>query len=200
MINIPHLLLAAGTSKRMGEPKQLLNWGDKKLVQFQIERILLTTEKLFIILGAHADIIEPYIKKYNIDIIRYDHWEYGMGNSIAYGVQQILKSKIKLDGILISLIDQPLITSSHYLKMRSLFQKGKDQIIVSKSNTGWCGVPVLFDAFFFDSLKSLTGEEGAKEILKKNQENTVFINGGNILVDMDTPEVYQELAKKYFQI
>ena len=54
--------------------------------------------------------------------------------------------------------------------------------------------------FFFDSLKSLTGEEGAKEILKKNQENAVFINGGNILVDMDTPEVYQELAKKYFQI
>ena len=62
MINIPHLLLAAGTSKRMGEPKQLLNWGNKKLIQFQIERILLTTEKLFIILGAHADIIEPYIK------------------------------------------------------------------------------------------------------------------------------------------
>ena len=59
---------------------------------------------------------------------------------------------------------------------------------------------ILFDVFFFDSLKSLTGEEGAKEILKKNQENAVFINGGNILVDMDTPEVYQELAKKYFQI
>lgn len=199
MTNIPHLLLAAGISKRMGEPKQLLNWGNKKLIQFQIERILSTTEKLYVVLGAYADLIEPYLKDYNIEIIRYDHWKNGMGGSLAYGIQQILKPKIKLEGILISLIDQPLVPSKHYLKMRSLFIKGKDQIVVSESDSGWCGVPILFDAFFFDSLKSISGEEGAKVILKKNQKNALFVNGGTTLVDMDTPDIYQKLAKKFFQ-
>ena len=36
MNNIPHVLLAAGNSKRMGQPKQLLSWKNKSLIQFQV--------------------------------------------------------------------------------------------------------------------------------------------------------------------
>ncbi len=197
MINVPHILLAAGASKRMGEPKQLLWWGNKRLIQFQIENILNTTKKLFVILGAHADLIEPYLIKYDIELIRFNEWESGMGDSLAFGVKYIKNSLSNLDGILISLIDQPLILTSHYLKMRKFFEKDKKQIIASESEVGWAGVPILFDVFYFDQIMALTGEKGARVILKKNMENAILINAGNSLIDMDTPNIYKKLFSKF---
>ena len=91
MINIHHILLAAGESKRMGVPKQLLDWGNKSLIQFQIENILPTTKKLYVVIGAHAEIIEPFLRKYEIVLIRFSEWERGMGNSLSYGIKQIQK-------------------------------------------------------------------------------------------------------------
>lgn len=197
MTNIPHVLLAAGTSKRMGQPKQLLSWKNKSLIQFQIETILPTTGKLYVILGAHTPLIHPLLKDYKVELIHFDQWEKGMGNSLAYGIQKIIKLDPKIEGILISLIDQPLVTDSHYLDMRAAFKKGKNQIVASESDSGWSGVPVLFDAYYFDELQKLSGEEGAKLILKKNEANTILINAGNTLIDMDTPEIYQKLFKKF---
>ena len=197
MINIPHVLLAAGTSKRMGQPKQLLRWANKSLIQFQVETILPSTEKLYVILGAYAALIQPLLKNYEVELIQFYQWEKGMGNSLAYGIQQILNSNPTIEGILISLIDQPLVTSSHYLNMRATFEKGNNQIIASESDSGWSGVPVLFDAYYFDELQKLSGEEGAKLILKKNKANSISINAGNTLIDMDTPEVYRKLLKKF---
>ena len=197
MTNIPHILLAAGTSKRMGQPKQLLRWTNKSLIQFQVETILPTTEKIYIILGAYAPLIHPLLKNYKVELIQFNQWEKGMGNSLAYGIQKILHSNPKIEGILVSLIDQPLVTNSHYLNMRATFKKGKNQIIASESDSGWSGVPVLFDAYYFDELQKLSGEEGAKLILKKNKANTILINAGNTLIDMDTPEVYRKLLKKF---
>ena len=197
MTNIPHILLAAGTSRRMGEPKQLLKWGNKSLIQFQVETILPTTDKVYVILGAYAERIQPLLKNYNVELIQFNQWEKGMGDSLAYGIQQICKSNPNIDGFLISLIDQPLVSASHYSAMRGRFEKGKNQIIASESDSGWVGVPVLFDAYYSAQLQSLSGEEGAKVILKKNRANTIAINARDTLIDMDTQEVYQKLVKEF---
>jgi molybdenum cofactor cytidylyltransferase len=197
MTNIPHVLLAAGNSTRMGQPKQLLRWSNNSLIQFQVETILPTTEKLYVILGAYAELIQPLLKNYEVELIQFDQWEKGMGNSLAYGIQQILYSNPKIEGILISLIDQPLVATSHYLNMRATFKKRNNQIIASESGFGWSGVPALFDSYYFDELQKLSGEEGAKLILKKNEADSILINAGNTLIDMDTPEVYRKLLKKF---
>ena len=78
MINVHHILLAAGESKRMGEPKQLLNWGNKNLIQYQIENILPTTKKLYVVIGAYSEIIEPFLKNYPIEVIRFSDWKKGI--------------------------------------------------------------------------------------------------------------------------
>ena len=197
MSRICHVLLAAGKSKRMGTPKQLLPWGAKTLIEFQIERILPTTEQLFIITGAFADQIEPLLKGYSLEVLRCEDWENGMGDSLGFGIRTVLKMDASLDGVLISLIDQPLVTSEHYYNMRALFQKGQKQIIASESDFGWSGAPVLFDAHYFGALQKLNGEEVAKKIIKKNSQQIIYLNGGSSLVDMDTPEVYRELLKEF---
>ena len=197
MSNIPHLLLAAGTSKRMGEPKQMLKWADKLLIQHQLETLVPTTKKLYVVLGAYADQILPQLNHYDITPLWYSDWEKGMGNSLAFAVQQLKIDNPLTEGVLISLIDQPLISSSHYQKMREAFVTGTKQIIASESDTAWVGVPVLFDAYYLDQLEKLKGEEGAKTLLKKHRKHLVTIPGGDTLADMDTPEMYQKLLKDF---
>jgi molybdenum cofactor cytidylyltransferase len=193
MPNIQLLLIAAGASKRMGQPKQLLAWGNESLVEHQIKVLLETENSLSVVLGAYSDKIIPIIEKFPVAIYLNADWKKGMGTSIAYGIKKMLEKESTADGILISLIDQPLITSIHFKKMLKLFQPGKDQIIVSNSNDGWSGAPVLFDATYFKELLKLKGDEGAKVIVRKYRNSAKLIDTADILKDIDTYESYLKL-------
>ena len=197
MANIQLLLLAAGSSSRMGSAKQLLSWGNKTLIEHQIKELLDTGNLVSVVLGAYANEIIEVIDKLPIEIYINENWKKGMGTSISFGTEKLLVQHSNLDGVLISLIDQPLLNSSHFKKMLNLFQKGKEQIIVSKSKTGWSGAPVLFDKTYFDELLKLKHDEGAKVIMNKYQNLIQFVNSGIILKDMDTPKAYAELFELY---
>lgn len=197
MANIQLLLLAAGSSSRMGSSKQLLQWGKITLIEHQITTLLNTDHPLSVILGAYSEKIISLIDKFPIKIYKNDEWERGMGDSIAFGVRQLLNMDTTIDGILISLIDQPLITTAHFKKMLRLYQKGKDQIIVSRSEKKWSGAPVLFDKKYFNELQSLSGDKGAKAVISNHKHSIQYVKSINILQDMDTPESYNALLNKF---
>jgi molybdenum cofactor cytidylyltransferase len=197
MPKIPHLLLAAGNSKRMGQPKQLLPWGDKTLIEHQVQIRLQTHQYVMVVLGSNSDIILPHIEKLPVTVIVNNEWANGMGNSIAYGIKMLNKKFPNVNGVLISLLDQPLVTSVHLENIIGSFQPGNKQIIVSQSESGWKGVPALFDQYYFEVLSKLNGEEGAKKIIQKYPDFVKCITCGNILEDIDTPEAYHELLKGY---
>jgi molybdenum cofactor cytidylyltransferase len=197
MDKIPILLLAAGSSSRMGQPKQLLPWGEQTLIEHQIQTLLKTDNPVNIVIGSHSNLILPVIEKYPVTILINTDWESGMGSSISLGISQIIQKFPDANGVLITLIDQPLITTSYIEKMLVAFQSGSQQILVSHSATGWTGVPVLFDQCYFKELSGLKNDEGAKKIVKHHEENVILLDGGELLADMDTQETYQQLLKKY---
>jgi len=197
MSNVPNVLLAAGSSSRMGTPKQLLPWNGKTLIEHQIETLLETKKEAYVVLGAFSEQIQPLVKRYPVQTIVYEDWSMGMGNTIAYAINQLQAKSNPPKGVLFALSDQPLVTSAHYKLMHATFQSGREQIIVSVSESGWEGVPVLFDYCYFQYLKKLNGEFGAKQILKKLDRHMIKIEAGSLLVDMDTPEAYTRLYKKF---
>lgn len=199
MANIQLLLLAAGASRRMGSPKQLLPWGNETLIEHQIKNLLNTNSSVSVVLGAFAEKINKVIDKLPIEIYVNENWKNGMGTSISYAMKLLLEKDHNIDGILITLIDQPLLTTTHFRKMLNLFQEGKGQIIVSHSENAWSGVPVLFDKDYFEELLKLKGDEGAKLITSKYKNSVQLINGGEILKDMDTPKAYNELLNIFKQ-
>ena len=199
MANIQLLLLAAGASSRMKEPKQLLSWNNTTLIEHQLQNLIKTNCKVSVVLGAKSKEIQKVISHLPVSIYTNENWKNGMGTSIAFGVQQILKENAAIDGILISLIDQPLLTTKHFNKMIHHFQQDKKQIIVSESENGWSGAPVLFDKIYFKELINLKGDEGAKAVISKNKNVVESIAGNTILEDIDTPEAYQKLFKKFHQ-
>ena len=199
MSNVQLLLLAAGSSSRMKEPKQLLSWDTTTLIEHQIHTLLSTHNPLSVVVGAYAERIVPVIDSLPIKIIRNEHWADGMGTSIAIGVQKVLEENPHLDGILISLIDQPLLTTAHFNKMLQLFRPGNKQIIVSKAEGNWSGAPVLFDTIYVDELNRLTGDEGAKIVTNKYKNFVKSVDGGALLIDVDTPQSYQKVLKKFIK-
>ena len=94
-------------------------------------------------------------------------------------------------------MDQPLVTAGHLKKILQAFQPGKRQIIVSQTASGWKGVPVLFDKFYFEELKKLRGENGAKTVVQQHLERVTGVYCDDIPEDMDTPESYRKMREAF---
>ncbi len=78
-----------------------------------------------------------------------------------------------------------------------MFKEGEQQIIASKSPSGWLGVPAIFDRYYFDSLKNLNGEKGAREIIRDNKDSVISLECDELADDIDTVESYHKVLKKY---
>lgn len=197
MPEIPILLLAAGGSSRMGQPKQLLPWGNQTLIGHQIQTLLETGQPVNVAIGSDSDLIISVIEKFPVNIVINANWESGMGSTISLGIRQIQQKFPNANGVLITLLDQPLITSAYLEKIRTAFRTVSRQIIVSKSASGWTGVPVLFDKCYFEELSGLKNDEGAKKIILRHPENVTHVEAGELLDDMDTQEAYRQMQNKF---
>ena len=183
----------------MGQHKPLLPWGEGTLIEYQIRKLTKTGNPLVVVLGSDSDLIAPVIQKYDVHTVINPSWEEGMGGSIAAGVRAVLRSHPGAEGLLVTLVDQPLVPLEHYNKMLDAFQPGNQSVIISSSANGLEGVPVLFDRCYMDELKVLEGDQGARKITQRHEDHLLRIPCGDILVDMDTMEAYQKLHEKFFR-
>jgi molybdenum cofactor cytidylyltransferase len=191
-MNIAILILAAGSSSRMGEPKQLLSIKNTTLLGYSIEQAKQSNaNKVFCVLGANAEAIEQSIKKYIIEIINNSNYQNGLSSSIKVGIQHI---EVKhFDAVLIMLADQPKVDSNYLNTLIRAFEKNLTQISAS-SYSGNIGVPAVFPKFYFEQLKNLKGDKGARELLNSHK-NAVILFKNNHLIDIDTKQDYDDLLK-----
>lgn len=198
--HISIVVLAAGASKRMGSPKQLLKWGDGTLIGNAIETVSkLASNELIVVLGAHYELIKNVIQTSPVTILNNENWEKGLGSTIAFAVEYLQNSKSNVDGVLITLCDQPLITADFLNLFISKFQSGKNQILATSYGNGKQGVPVLFDKVYFNDLEKLNSDEGAKEILKKYSSHVEALTPQMDNKDLDTSEEYTALYQTHFK-
>ena len=189
------LIIAAGASKRMGVPKQLLPWNQSNLLIDTINKVAtIKGAAVFVVLGAHYNEIAKSLEKCSVNIIKNNHWEEGMGSSIAVGIRAIMSSTENYKEVLITLTDLPLVTASHYTNLNEAFNTGKKSIVITQyKNTK--GVPVVFDTSHFKSLSLLKGDDGAKTIIANHQSEIMVVNCHQSFVDIDTLEAYENLLK-----
>jgi molybdenum cofactor cytidylyltransferase len=189
---IAGLLIAAGSSKRMGKPKQLLPWGDTTLLQHAIAQLKASKiHKLFLVLGANFHLICSKIDSEGIHIIKNQNWQMGMGISIASGISEIDTGAY--DAVLIALGDQPFQDSFHYNSLIDKYLEKRN--IVATAFEEKAIVPAVFPEQYFEQLKNLQADAGARNILADNKENIVFVASSGKDIDIDTPEDYEKWHK-----
>lgn len=182
------LLLAAGSSSRMGKPKQLLPFKNTTLLGNAIEQAKKSkTNAVYCVLGANTKIIQESISNYKTQTIFNPNFKDGLSTSIVLGVNHL---KDKYDAILIMLADQPEVSSNYLNEFINLSNKNPSKIIASNYQNK-IGVPAIFPKMYFHQLLKLEGDKGAKEILN-NEINIIKMAPIN-LTDIDTEEDYLNL-------
>ncbi|WP_109300044.1 NTP transferase domain-containing protein [Aquimarina sp. AU474] len=195
---IAHLILAAGSSSRMGTPKQLLPWANTTLIENAIQQSLaLENVDTFVVLGANFKLINDRIKNSSITILNNTNWQSGMGSSISCGINYIVHKDFCYDAVLISVIDQPLIEADHFSKLITGFKEKPDHIVASDLGNR-IGVPALFSKNLFSELSKFNKDYGARYLIDKYQNRTKTIPAKDIAIDVDTVEQYEALYKRKF--
>jgi molybdenum cofactor cytidylyltransferase len=190
------LIIAAGQSKRLGSPKQLLSFEGETLINRQIRIITSAVDvPVFVVLGAHAESIEAQLKDHEVTVVINDQWQEGMASSIRFGISSILKNDSLIDGIMIVVCDQPYLEASLVQSMIRL-QRESLKSIVACSYEGIVGTPVLFHKNMFEKLLALEGDTGARKIIKNNPDEVAILSFEKGIVDIDTIEDYQKLVKE----
>lgn len=188
------LILAAGESKRMGEPKQLLPYNDSTLLIHTIEQAApLKYSETFIVIGAHFSDIFKSIRSQKATVIKNNNWEDGMGSSLSKGIE-FIKKKDKYDRVLVTLSDLPLVTTEHYEELMALSDSSGKRIVLTNYDEV-AGVPAIFDRSLFNELTILSDDEGAKPVVKKYKKEVLKMNSKTPFFDVDTKEAYQKLLK-----
>ena len=184
------IILAAGSSSRLGKPKQNLIYDGQTLLQKAIETAISSVcRQVIVVLGANVDVIRPTIESKPVNIIYNADWEEGMASSIRLGITELQKIP-EIDSVLLMLCDQPFVETA--LLDQIIQTKSKNGIVACAYNDT-CGPPVLFDQKYFDELLLLKGQEGAKKLLLKYPDDiaTILFPPGSI--DIDTMEDFEKI-------
>ena len=185
------IILAAGESKRMGTPKQLLPWGKKIILQQVIDNAeAARLDKILLILGSNADDIKT---KINISpkttIVINENYKEGMSSSVICGVKN---APAKADAYLLLLGDQPFTSTEIINKVIDCYLSSKSGI-VRPIYQGKHGHPIIFNVKYKQELLSIA--EGGAKIVLTNHLNDLFelpLAAPEILNDIDTPEDYRQ--------
>jgi molybdenum cofactor cytidylyltransferase len=194
--NIGIIVLAAGFSKRLGQPKQLLLYKGQTLLQQAAQTALASgAGPVLVVLGARAEELKNEIKESTINMVVNKEWPEGMASSIRCGVEALVALDPAVAGLILMVCDQPFVTASLLCELVAAHrQTGKP--IVACSYAGTYGPPVFFHRTLFPELLQLKGDVGARGVIKQyaNAVETIPFPEGTI--DIDTEKDYERLSEK----
>lgn len=182
------ILLAAGSSSRLGQSKQLIEVnGVPLLLKSALAALDAKYSHVVVVLGAQADLHKKTIAHLPVEIITHTEWKKGMGSSLKAGLQHVIKSRPHTNAVVVMVCDQPLLTSVHLATLRDKYEKTSGLLVASRYGKT-TGVPALFDRTFFSELLQIKDSEGARVVIERNARLVATIDWAEGQFDIDTPE------------
>jgi len=193
---IAAVVLSAGESSRMGEPKALLRIDGETFIE-RIVRALKNggLERIVVVLGFNAEEMRQKIEQLPVEIVVNSDYKLGQLSSLQAAIRHLEKDR-SCDGMLIHLVDHPYIDSVLVRAMLQRFGDSKNLIVVPR-HQGKRGHPVIFSRALFAELLDAPMSEGAKAVVNAHRDETLEIDTEDvgITLDIDTPELYRQHVK-----
>lgn len=183
------IILAAGSSTRMGRPKQLLPWGEGTLLSHAIDQARSIDGAVVVVLGAHYTIIKEHLSGVEVRTVFNAAYRSGLGSSIATGISAVKSEPQAFTAALFMLVDQPSVDAALLRRIVDAHLAEGDKIIAT-AYPRRLGVPALFPEAFFPQLLTLGGDAGAGELLNAIGSGVLTISPPSRIYDIDTPEDY----------
>jgi molybdenum cofactor cytidylyltransferase len=189
---ISAVILAAGSSQRMGAPKQLLRLGPKFLLEHALDAVRAAcVDEVILVLGFAAEEIRRTIAADGVTVVVNENYREGMGTSLRLGISSI---KSGARGAFIVLADQPLVRPSTLDRMIAFHREHSSQIVIPTYH-GFRGNPVLLDRTVFPELAGIKGDVGCRAIFGSHTQgiHKLPVADPGILLDADTLDDFHKL-------
>jgi molybdenum cofactor cytidylyltransferase len=188
------IVLAAGASTRMGQPKQLLPVGGQPMVR-RVTAAVCEAElaQVVVVVGAHADAVCQALADLPVDLVVNESWAEGMSTSMQAGLNALASN---IQAVLIILADQPGLTPNLLDTLVSRYHATR-AAIVAPFYRGQRGNPVLFDRSLVGELGATRGDQGGRMLIHRHERDVeqVNVDDPSVLLDIDTRQDYEKTAE-----
>ncbi len=182
-MNAAAIILAAGASSRLGSPKQLVDTGGRSLLRRTAETVCASrAREVFAVLGFDAPAMQAELQGLPLNVLVNDLWREGISSSIRRAIRSLPPGS---DAALIVLCDQPRLTPGHLDALIDASERAPGRPVASGYG-GSAGVPAVFPRAMFPGLLQLTGDHGAKALLRDSGAGLVTLPWPDGAYDVDT--------------
>lgn len=194
------VVLAAGASSRMGEPKQLLRYEGETLLSRAVRAAIDSQcRPVIVVLGARAEALRGEVACAEAQVVVNQEWTEGMASSIRCGLRALEAATSGSAGaVVLMLCDQPFVTGKVINRLLEIYETKSSMLVASEYEADGektLGVPALFSRALFSELMDLRGAVGAKRVIKRYSSEATFIAVPEATFDVDTPEDYRILKR-----
>ena len=193
---IKKILLAAGESKRFGNKNKLSEMiNGKPMINHILDTLfeIFDPEELIIVVGHEHRIIKNIIFNKNIKILENLDYKRGIGTSISLGVKHL---ETDIDGVMVIPADMPYINSKDLINLEQKFIELNCEKVVMPEHNSRIGNPVILPRNYFNILKNLKDDFGARSLIRKKDIITLKTGFGTIF-DIDTTEELVKLKTSF---
>jgi molybdenum cofactor cytidylyltransferase len=197
VVFVSAVILAAGESKRMGQPKLLMAWEGKTILEHTIDNYLNSmASETVVVLGYKAKELARVIGDRPVISVVNPAYREGMSSSLISGIKSVSP---RTQGIMLALADQPAIDNQTINKLIEIFGKRQKNIVIP-AYQGKHGHPVIFHIKYRDELLNIKGDIGAREVIQHHADDVleVAVDCKGVLIDIDTPSDFQNHLNEGF--
>ena len=191
---ISSIVLAAGMSTRMGQPKALLNWAGEPLLAFQVRQLREAgCDEVIVVLGHRSDEIHRHIRRANCRVMLNPRFQMGRAGSLRIGAKAVNRDA---EAIVVLNVDQPRPSAL----IRALIDSHKPEYAATRpSYEGHAGHPVVVSGWLRPELLDASDdEEGMRGILHRHQDQMHEIPAeASCLLDLNTPGDYEDALRAF---
>jgi molybdenum cofactor cytidylyltransferase len=191
------IVLAAGSSSRLGSPKQLVRMAGEPLV-CRAARLAHESgaRSVVVVTGACAKAVMEALEGSRVRLAFNAGWAEGPGTSVRVGIEALLAdaSRHRDEVLVLMACDQPFVTREHLRALAECVTRGHPAAASAYGGEGGFGVPAAFAAELLPELLVLDGSQGARPVLWRHRERLALVPFAEGLQDVDTPKDLERLG------
>jgi molybdenum cofactor cytidylyltransferase len=185
--SIAAIILAAGASRRLGGPKQLVRVAGETLLGRTIRVVRESgVNSILVVLGAYCEEIQAGVEMQGVRTVMNPAWGKGIASSIRAGMKALDQAAPGAQAVLLLVCDQPNLTAQHLCVLMNTYEHAAQSNVVASRYAGVTGIPVIFPAALFPRLLALEGDEGARRLLRDPDLQPVCVDFSGGEIDIDT--------------
>jgi len=183
MRSIGGIILAAGGSTRLGQPKQLLEFHGETLVHASVRAAQEGgCDRVCVVTGHAREAVEKAVADLRPLLVHNENWQRGMGSSVRVGVSAVQAAS----AFVLLACDQPAVDAEVIRSLIELHHR-TGRAIVASHYSGTLGIPALFHASVFNELQTLPDDRGAKAVIERNIAEVTRLEFAAGALDVDSP-------------